>query len=281
LNTAVHYRLRIRTNNGEQYLSDTVPYKITPPIDSLNFINSSVGTTIYVNTHDPAGQTRFYLWKYDQTFEYHSAEATEFYWDTARDLVVPRPDTPQVYYCWLSGSRGDILTSTSNALAQDVIYEAPLLTIPPNNVQLSMLYTMLARQYALTDSGYQFYHLMQQNTETLGSIFDAQPSALTGNIHCLTNPEERVIGYISAGTVTQYRIWISRAQVPSTYEYKCAISNITVDPSDFVTDFGSVYTPIALVSPAGAPPAYSANYTDCLVCTFHGGVNHPPSFWPN
>jgi Domain of unknown function (DUF4249) len=284
LNTAVYYQLRIKTSNGEQYLSDTVPCKITPPIDSLYFSNiTSTGTTIYLNTHDPTGKTRFYLWNYVQTFEYHSAEETSYYYDEAQDTVLPRPDTSQVFSCWLSGSGADVLTNTSEALAQDVIYQQPMVTIPPNNVQLSVLYTMLARQYALTDSGYAFYKLLQQNTEDLGSIFDAQPSQITGNVHCLTVPTERVIGWVSAGTVQQYRLWISRAQVPSTFAYQCAGDDIQVpaDPIDIKTYFGSVYTPISPSTNAAGQPIWLANYTDCLVCTFHGGTNHAPNFWPN
>ena len=43
--------------------------------------------------------------------------------------------------------------------------------------------------------------LMQKNAESLGSIFDEQPTQITGNIHSVTNPSEQVIGYVSAGTV--------------------------------------------------------------------------------
>src|ERR1700744_4976237 len=39
LNAAMQYRLRIHTGNGEDYLSDFVSYKVTPPIDSINWTN--------------------------------------------------------------------------------------------------------------------------------------------------------------------------------------------------------------------------------------------------
>jgi hypothetical protein len=80
--------------------------------------------------------------------------------------------------------------------------------------QLSVLYSIFVRQYALTEDGYNFLSLMQSNTESLGTIFDPQPSQLKGNIQCLTNPNEPVVGYVSAGTVQQQRIFISRNQLP-------------------------------------------------------------------
>ena len=284
LTTTMHYQLRIKTTNGEQYLSDTVPYKPTPPIDSLNWVqNPDNSIHIYVNTHDPTNNTRYYQWNWDQTFEYHSAEESLYYYDKKRDSVILRSlDTGQVYRCWLSASSSNILVNSSLKLAQDEIYRQPVNSIPPNDVQSSVLYTILVRQYAITQDGYNFLSLMQQNTESLGSIFDAQPSAVKGNIHCLSNPGEEVIGYISAGTVQQQRLWISREQIFSTFEYQCAGSDIIVpmDKNQYRVYFGSVYSPITeILSPAGL--VWEANYTDCLVCTTHGGTNHAPSYWPN
>ena len=283
LTTAAHYQLRIKTLGGGEYLSDTVPFKPTPPIDSVNFVqNGDNSVTIYVNTHDPTNNTRYYQWNWDQTFEYHSAEESLYYWDKPLDSVLLRPDTAQVFKCWLSGSSGSILVSNSTKLAQDEIYLQKVNTIPPNDVQLSVLYTILVRQYALTVDGYNFLSLMQQNTESLGSIFDAQPTALKSNIHSLTNPSEVVIGYVSAGTVQQYRLWIARDQILSTFVEKCDIDDGFIamgDTNGYKIYFGSVYSPVTQGVEKGVF-GYTTNYTDCLVCTFHGGTNQAPNYWP-
>src|SRR5580693_3987414 len=60
-------------------------------------------------------------------------------------------------------------------LSQDVIYEQPLNTLPTNGWQLSVLYTTLIRQWALTDSGYAYMSILQKSTESLGSISGAPP----------------------------------------------------------------------------------------------------------
>jgi len=285
LNTQLAYRLRIKTSNGEQYLSDLVPYRPTPPIDSVNFVeNSDNSIQIYVNTHDPANSTHYYQWNFDQTYEYHSAEASYDYWDkdTTPPQIVPRPSNDQVFRCWQSGSSTNILIGNSTKLAADVIYEQPLKYIPPNDIQTSVLYSILVRQYSLTADGYNFLSLMKQNTESLGSIFDAQPSQLTGNIHCLTNPTEQVIGYVCAGTVQSQRFWISRAQINSMYAYSCpGPDTLFTDPSKWANNFGSgVYTPL-YYNMGSKGQGWEANSTECLVCTERGGVNVPPSFWPN
>lgn len=284
LTTDVQYRLRIRTPNGDEYLSDPVPFKRTPPIDSVNFLqNSDYSVNIYVNTHGPTNKTRYYQWNWDQTFEYHSAEESLYYWDKTLDSVILRPDTAQVFRCWLSALSGNIVVDNSTKLAQDVIYRQKLNTIPPNDVQLSVLYTMLVRQYALTQDGYNFLSLMQHNTESLGSIFDAQPSALKSNIHCLTRPSEEVIGFVSAGTVQQYRLWISREQILNTFDYRCDQDDGFIakgDQRNYLIYFGSTYSPITSAN-ENSTFGYTINETECLVCTSHGGTNHAPPYWPN
>jgi hypothetical protein len=79
------------------------------------------------------------------------------------------------------------------------IYDQPIIFIPIATQRLSVLYTIMVRQYGLTEAAYNFLYMMEQNSEALGTIFDPQPSQLTGNIQCLTNPSEPVVGYVSAG----------------------------------------------------------------------------------
>lgn len=286
LSTAVKYRLRISIPNGETYLSDYVPYKPTPPIDSLNWVyNGSTGVNIYVNTHDPNNTTRYYQWTYDQTYEYHSAEASEFIYVPATDTIVARTPAQEIFTCWKDVPLTSILIGTSAQLAQDQIYEFPLINIPPNTQPLSVEYSILVSQYALTDSGYTFLQLMRQNTESLGSIFDVQPSEITGNIHSLSNPAEPVIGYISAGTLQQARIFISRDQLPIwKWDYACGDPDIIVPNNKdsfayYFVDFG--YVPL-YQNFGPNPPLFGwfSNEAGCVECTSQGGVTQKPSYWP-
>jgi hypothetical protein len=285
LNPQLEYRLSIKTGNGDQYLSDLVPYKPTPPIDSINWIqNGDLSIQIYANTHDPANNTHYYQWNYDQTYEYHSAEETDDIWDkdTTPPTGISRTPAQQVFRCWESGSSTSIIISNSTKLSSDLIYEQPVKYIPPSDIQTSVLFSILVREYSLTADGYNFLSLMQQNTESLGSIFDPQPSQITGNIHSLTNPTEQVIGYISAGTVQSRRIFIYRNQIYSTYSYSCPIPDtlFSKGQAQWNTVFGDgIFTPEYYYT-GQKGSGWLGNYTYCLVCTTAGGTNVAPSFWP-
>jgi hypothetical protein len=281
INPAIQYRLRIHTANGESYLSDFVPVKPSPPIDSVNWVYSQYnGVNIYVNTHDPNNATRYYRWTFDQTWQYIMPMQTYEYYNPDSNAVYPRQPNQQVNRCWRNYESTALLLGNTTKLSQDIVYAYPLVNIPNNSEQLSSLYSIQVTQYALTDSAYNFLSQLQVNTESLGSIFDAQPTALMGNIHCLNNPAEQVIGFISAGTVQQQRIFIAENQLPYwEYLVTCGALNITVpnipDSLEFYFHYG-VYTPIG-------PDFgnYTANLTACLDCTSLGGSNQKPSFWPN
>jgi hypothetical protein len=288
LNTTAQYRLRITTGNGEKYLSDFVPFKPTPVIDSISWVNNSNGVNIYANTHDATNTTRYYQWQYDETWEYHSSEQSDFVYqpNTNPVSVIPRTSADLVWRCWHSRSSTAILLGSSAKLMQDVIYQRPLENIPPASEQLGVLYSIIVRQYALTENGYNFLTLMQKNTESLGSIFDVQPSQVVGNIHCLSNPAEPVIGYISAGTVQQQRIFISSARVPGWgYEFFCPNSKDKLVPNNtdsFQLYFGEAgYIPTEPVYQADTVFGYDAQTGICVDCTLRGGTTQAPSFWPN
>jgi hypothetical protein len=283
LSTTVKYRLRITIPGGETYLSEYVPYLATPPIDSVNWIQAGDGVTIYTNTHDPTNSTRYYQWTFDQTYEYTSAEYSEDYYDTAAETVVQRTPEQQIFYCWKHIPPTSIVVGTSTQLAQDVIYEFPLVTIPPNSQELTVEYSILVTQYALTDSGYIFLSQMAATSQSLGSIFDAQPTEITGNIQSLSNPAEPVIGYIQAGDVQQQRIFINNYQIHNWVYYNTCPGKDTLvgnNPSAEQHFFGELgYIPLHFQYP---PPfaGWISDVAECVDCTLQGGTTQKPAFWP-
>jgi len=283
LNPAAQYRLRINASDGEQYLSDYVPYVATPPIDSISWVYNSAGVNIYANTHDPSGNIRYFQWDYTETWQYTSAEFSIFMYDATDTTVVPRPiPADQIYNCWMADNSTRIILGNSAKLTQADIYDQPIIFIPIATQRLSVLYTIMVRQYGLTEAAYNFLYMMEQNSEALGTIFDPQPSQLTGNIQCLTNPSEPVVGYVSAGAAQQQRIWISPAQVPQwSYVYACTAGDRVVPQiKDTLFDFFNYYEYIPVSQPKPNGP-YLANGSGCIDCRLQGGTTQEPAWWPN
>jgi len=289
------YRLNITTSDGKTYQSAYVPAMASPPIDSIGFnvqnTAQNTGIQIYVNTHDPNNKTHYYRWDYNETWIYHAKYDSEYISNDSTDVVI-RPPSKQIYQCWGSSISTAITLGSSAKLSQDVIYQNPLVFIPSTSEKIESRYSILLKQYAMTTDGYNYYSILKKNTEQLGSIFDAQPSQLTGNIHCTTDATLPVIGYITAGLVQQKRIYINNSQLPTwtpTYPYDCQLDTalyatkgpqpqnqvleiLVPQPSGNIT----VYPLYAPGSPS--PVGYLYSDPECADCSIRGSLIKP-SFW--
>jgi Domain of unknown function (DUF4249) len=135
-------------------------------------------------------------------------------------------------------------------------------------------------QYALTDSAYDFLSMMKSNSEQLGSIFDPLPGQVTGNIHSLSNPAEPVIGYVSAGTLQQQRIFINRFQIPTwLYAYGCPIPDRVIPT---ILDSMILYFDYLGYVPIDRPGdnTVQVGFGQCVDCRTQGGTTTVPPFWP-
>ena len=279
------YQLKITTHNGSQYLSDTVSTLTAAPIDSLTWYqdDSSGNVIVRVNTHDPANNSHYYRWFYTETWEYHAPLQSEL--QLVNGLIQYAIDslTQQylIYYCWRSDNSTDILLGNSTTFGQDRISQQPIATISRSAQKISVRYSILASQYVLTSDAYQYWLILQKNTQNLGTLFDPQPSQLAGNFHCLTNPKEPVIGYLSASSIQQQRLFIDNKQVSNwdTVVMECPLRQIASDPNDFhIYNYpDTTWGPYYFSGPVD--PVLFLSYRTCLDCREQGGTTQKPSFW--
>ena len=280
LSASNQYRLHITTLNHEEYVSDFVSVKNSPPIDDLGWKFNYGDVQIYVNTHDPNNQTTYYRWDYKETWEFHSEYYSTLMYDATNEKVVDR-NVP-VYVCYQTRNSSNIFLGSTAKLQQDVIHEAPLALIPYHDKRISVLYSIEVTQYALDPSAYKYWSTLKENTENIGSVFGQQPSENVGNIHSVTNPFERVIGYISAGSSQQARLFISNTSMPPNWNQKDNCDYIEVPP---IKDSLKIYFGIQGFVPIKPDLngiivlGYFASEGPCVDCTING-TSQKPTFWP-
>ncbi|MEI9806715.1 MAG: DUF4249 domain-containing protein [Bacteroidota bacterium] len=272
------YRLRIKTAAGKEYLSDYSTGRSTPPIDSIGWRYTTEGVRIYANTHDPANSTRYYRWDYDETWEIRSNYVN--YLKVVNGAYVPRI-FPQddVSVCWKYAASTNILISSSAQLQSDVISEAPLAFIPRGTERLGVRYSMLVRQYAIDKEAYTFLEQMKRNTESIGTVFDPQPSEIYGNIRCVSTPDEPVIGYVTASAVQTKRIFITVAEVNTpfwNFFLRCETMDVMAVP-DSIRKYIPPWIPFDIVP--SVPAVYNCSTPVCIDCTQRGGSLVKPSYW--
>jgi hypothetical protein len=293
LSVTKKYCLHITTSNGEQYQSAFMANEQTPAIDSVAYTIQGSGLQFNVSTHDNTNNTRYYRWDYDETWNYFSLYNSVIYYKDQQ--VLPRLlSDSMINECYNHViPSNSIFVATSDHLSQDVISRFPLGYVAASTGKITRIYSLLVKQYAITGDAYTYWTQLKQNTEQLGSIFDAQPSSPVGNIQCITHPAEPVIGFISVSTVTTKRIFVNGNTLPFPVPYNlpppslaaCPIDSILFAPpftydvrlSDLFSTGKNV--PINVVEMYGVVIGFTYSYTDCVDCRVLGGTNIKPSYW--
>lgn len=289
LNSSEKYRLHILTSDGKEYASSFSPVKSTPDIDSVSWLRENGGVQLYINTHDAQNNTKYYQWKYEETWEFHSPipNNLKYRYNAAGDIIgveyknlFGTVDT-SILYCWKTVNSSSITLGSSEKLSQDLIY-LPFIYIGPAAEKLSVLYSVNLRQYAVSKEAYLFYQKMKKNTEQLGSIFDAQPSDIKGNIQSISNPAEIVVGFVEVTQEKEKRVFINNSQLPNWgYRVACYQQEFQNDEKWLRENGTQGLMPAYALAPDpfGGIKTFLASENKCIDCTLRG-TNVKPLFWP-
>jgi hypothetical protein len=285
INMAERYRLKIELNNGagKQYLSDYITIEKAAPIESVEWDTAGDDVRILVNTVETNENSRFYRWRYDETWEYNAPFYSAYYMDAEREMIF-RPNNEQIYICYREVPSFEILIGSSQNLNSNVIRNYPLKLVPRNSIKLSRTYSINIKQYGLTEDAYTYWLNLYKTTESTGGLFDPMPGQIFGNIKSVTDPTEMVIGYFSASTVEEKRIFINRAELPPEFfNYRhpfCEIDTILNENLSFVAPGSTFY--YAIYDLTGREIiGYSISSLSCLDCRrFGGGATTKPDYWP-
>jgi hypothetical protein len=276
----------VTTSEGNKYLSDLVTPKTSPPIDSLTWqdlpdpLTGTDAVKIYVNSHDPTNNTRYYRWDYIETYIHHSNYQS--FWYRVGTTIAPIDNPSQsTYTCWSTDNSSNILLGTSITLASDVISQAPIASFARNDPKMDVRYSTLVHQYALDLEAYNYWLTVQKNSQSLGGLFDLQPAQIRGNMHGVTNPNDVVLGYVSASSVQEKRLFIDNNALgwKSNPAVNCPIKIIQTDPlNTLYWNYADTAYDVYYFN-TGNPPTINITFKNCLDCRYQGGTNIQPAFW--
>jgi hypothetical protein len=285
--TGRFYQLHIQTADGNQYESDTVLLRETPPIDSVFYkyeervtterVENIPGLQIYLTTHDPNNNTWYYRWEFEETWEFRTKYNSTQIWED--EMLLEREE--QINRCWKHAESAWILLATSKNLNEDIISEFPLIYISNATDRLDTKYSILVKQYALSEKSFNYWKELEKINENLGTLFDPQPYQLTGNIHNIYDENDIVLGFFDASSVQKERIFISRGE----FQY-FVTPNYYANCIDTVGGYGLIpefilqgFMLVGELPPMGpGPPVYQFSSEFCIDCRI-AGTNVKPDFW--
>lgn len=200
---------------GQTYRSEPELMQPVPAIDSVYWAyqpNSLTGATtpgnfaVYVDLTDPADAENQYQWDW-------------VHYDQPDNCVLFRPNGSNVTYakrccsdCWnVTRSNGDILITSDqlingNRLAGQLITRVPYDDTTP--------YYLAIGQQSMSRGAYQYWQTVQALTSNVGSVFDATPATLTGNISNEKAGAPPMLGYFQVSARKQRIVYVSRLGAP-------------------------------------------------------------------
>jgi hypothetical protein len=202
--TGRSYTLHIKTSNSSGYRSyESLPMQMrpVPPIDSIYYEKTEIpspypdgqnanGAQIYLNTHDPQNNCKFYRWEFEETWEFR--------------LPYMTPNNT----CWISSNSDKINIKNTSSFAEDRIIRFPINFVSNMTDRLRVKYSILVNQYSLNEDEYLYWEKLQNIAEQVGGLYDITPASVPTNIWCVENPNEKVLGYFSVSASASKRIFV-------------------------------------------------------------------------
>ena len=291
LNPTKRYRLHLNTAGGQEFASDYVAVKITPPLDQVKWQITPDGLGVYLSTHDDTKRTQYYRLETDETWEITPVYSPAIEYNFGiRNIAVPFPRL-----CYGNAHSTVVQLEKTTSYTEDALVDYRVRLLPSNSERLFTRYSLLVQQHALTKEEYGYWEQLRKNTENLGTLFDPQPSQLTGNVRCLTNPNTPALGYVGAHSLAEKRIFIARTDLPrsqrvlSGYESCIPPDTVYLDrpnppgPPAVILQSAFAAQQFLPIDPVRNAQNVLIGYTgkdrNCIDCRTRGTVVKP-SFWP-
>ena len=218
VNSKTTYSLNIRTSKGKEYVSDDVTIHPTPTIARVYYGFSATGDDVEIktDTRDVSPEaTGYYMWESVETYEYQSTYFSRF--KRIDGLPVLRKKGEFVDTCWREQHLPMVLTTTKN-LNDNLIFGKVLVKIPKLSPKISMRYSILVRQRAISEQEFNYRTQLAKTSNQQGSLFAEIPGPVVSNVHSTDNPGEYVLGYFRGQDIKERRFFIDNLELPLEFQ---------------------------------------------------------------
>ena len=225
LSTGTQYAIEVELD-GETYQSEYLSLTETPDIDEITHQEHEDGISIHVTTLAEETDSRHYMWSYEEDWEIHAemdlihtAGYIPIYNEKIYQLEDPKVNP--YYYCWMNSVSRNVNLYSTSMPEENKVKDVKLLDIPIDDIRITYIYSILVKQWSLSDAAYNYYETLEKFTEGSGGLFGPMPTEIIGNVSCISNPDKKARGYVLASNVKNKRYFIYRSdfkQIVPQYE---------------------------------------------------------------
>ncbi len=271
------YKISITISNGKHYESDFVKMVDVPQIKDVTTeyqtkMDSKTGAELkgyqfYIDVDGSAGAQKYYRWEMEETWEISMPYNINFYWngDTLVEKTFPKR-------CWRHAKVNEIIIANTLDYQSNTIKKLPLNYTTTETERLSIKYRLWVNQYALSEKSYLYWKGQVENSQQQGSLYDKQPYQVIGNIKCIDNPSEIVLGIFEASAISSKQVFIKRPQGNIPYGFETCESFQYSALSDIEKRM-PYYASFSLLD------SIIVRSKNCVDCTATGSIPTMPDNW--
>jgi hypothetical protein len=207
------YTLSIITSDGKRYESSSQTLTTLNEIENIipEVVNNKEGrgVEISVKSYDPTNTSKYYRYKYEETYKIIAPK-----WSDNKAVVIGpqeialEPNSLNTKTCYTTKKSNDIILTNTINLNEDRV-NFPVRFISDQNYIISHRYSILVTQYVQNFESYNFYRIMKEISASSSVLSPRQPGILNSNIKCITNSDEKVIGFFDVSSASSKRIFFN------------------------------------------------------------------------
>lgn len=219
------YQLFFTTQEGEEFLSSPSSLIKSPPIDSiydryaelaLDGASSNLGgIQFFLDTHDPSDNAKYFRYEWEDQYRILTPLTSSFIYDRTTATYSPRDKLLNV--CYAGNVSKSLLIGSTVGNVSDRLVEFPIRFVGGDTDVLRSKYTILVKQYAISESAYSYYRKLKESIEGGGSLFDKQQGSIVGNITAKNDLNQTVLGYFEVSGVNSLRAYFASYELDSQF----------------------------------------------------------------
>ncbi|MGO3182899.1 MAG: DUF4249 domain-containing protein [Aequorivita sp.] len=215
------YSLKINTADGKNYTSSPV---VLPPVVEMDEVyaerinqpnQSKDGVQVLVNTTDPTGNSKYFRYEYEETYKIVAPNPTDYYTEIANynpsngtyDVILTPREPEKI--CYSTELSTGISQASTTEFDENKVFRFPVRYLSKNDSKIQTRYSLLVKQYVQSVEAFTFYKTIKDLGSIQSLLSQGQPGYVAGNMVSEGDPEEKVLGFFEASSMSSKRIYFN------------------------------------------------------------------------
>lgn len=297
----VVYTLDIKTQDGKSYTSATVTLPPTVEMDEVyaerivDVNDDKDGVQVLVNTEDPMGNAQYFRYEFEETYKITAPYPSRYISEIINynssngtyEIVLTQREPEEI--CYSTEYSTGINQTTTTEFNENRVFRFPVKYLSKFDSKMQTRYSILVKQFVQSVEAYTFYKIVKELGGIESLLSQSQPGYVAGNMFSEADPDEKVLGFFEASSITEKRIFFNYEDFglekppffvdcePLLLDYNDN-STLDDDPDERAALYSSLtYFDYEVLS-VGQNTKYRIVQPECSVCTYFSS-NIRPDFW--